>query len=305
MRITRSGPVLGAALAAVLVVPACSGTSTQTAAQTSDEWAELARSEQCKALREEHPDLVGTTKTNAINPHTPGYEVVDPKNPGEYVGFDIDLGEAIGACLGFSVDYVPVGFSELIPTVASGRADWILSNLYATKERAKGGVDFISYSKVFDGILVAAGNPKAISGIDTSLCGTTVALNKGYVEVPLVEAVAPDCEAAGKPAPTVSLFDSSSDSVQAILAGRADAYMNDINTVQRFIAEHPGKLASAETVMLDYQIGIGVPKGQQEFRDAVQAALRHIQTSGLQNELATKWKLTENAVAEPSILSAG
>ena len=61
-------------------------------------------------------------------------------------------------------DYVAVGFSELIPTVASGQADWIISNLYATEERAAGGVDFVNYSKVFDGVLVATGNPKGITG---------------------------------------------------------------------------------------------------------------------------------------------
>lgn len=228
---------------------------------------------------------------------------MNPENPSEYHGFDIDLGNALGACLGFNNDYVPVGFSELIPTVASGQADWIISNLYATKERAAGGVDFISYSKVFDGILVAKGNPKKITGIDTSLCGLTVGLNKGYVEVPLVEGVGPACAAAGLKAPTVSLFDSSADCTQAVLAGRADAYMNDINTVNGFVAAHPDKLDSAETVMLDYTIGIGVPQGKHEFRDAIQAALTEVQSSGLQDKLAAKWQLTENAVAKPTILS--
>ncbi len=280
------------------------GSGSGSAAAASGEYAAVADSAACKDLRAQHPDLVGTTQINALNPYTPGYETVDPENPDQYQGFDIDLGNAIGACLGFTVGYVPVGFSELIPTVASGRANWILSNLYATKERAAGGVDFVNYSKVYDGILVAKDNPKGITGIDTSLCGLTVALNKGYVEVPLVEAVGPDCEAAGKQAPTVSLFDSSSDSVQAILAGRADAYMNDINTVDRFIAEHPDDLSSAQTVMLDYKIGIGVPTGKTAFRDAVVGAVKQIQDSGLQAELATKWQLNANAVAAPEILTA-
>ena len=137
------------------------------------------------------------------------------------------------------------------------------------------------------------------------MCGLTVALNKGYVEIPLVEAVGPDCVAEGLEAPVLSLFDSSADCVQAILAGRADAYINDVNTVVGFIAEHPDELDSAETVMLDYTIGIGVPQGEHEFRDAIQAALGEIQSTGLQDELAAKWKLVENAVAEPTILSVG
>lgn len=303
---THRRAALPAAAALLLALAACSSSAdADTAADGAGPWAEVADSAECQELRETHPDLVGTTQTNALNPHTPGYEVIDPENPEEYIGFDIDLGEAIGACLGFTVDYVPVGFSELIPTVASGQADWIVSNLYATEERAAGGVDFISYSKVFDGVLVAKDNPEGITGIDTSICGLTVALNKGYVEVPLVEAVGPDCEAAGLPAPELALFDSSADCVQAILAGRADAYMNDVNTVTRFIAEHPDDLDQAETVMLDYEIGIGVLQGEHDFRDAVQAALTTIQDSGLQAELAEKWELDANAVAEPTILSVG
>ncbi|GAB3600634.1 ABC transporter substrate-binding protein [Microbacterium tumbae] len=303
---SRLAPVTSVAAAAALLA-LLAGCSADDQAQTQDTgaYAELADSAACVQLREEHPDIVGTTMTNALNPYTPGYETIDPENPDEYIGFDIDLGDAVGACLGFDVDYVPVGFAELIPTVASGQADWIVSNLYATEERAQGGVDFVSYSKVFDGILVETGNPEQITGIDTSLCGLTVALNKGYVEVPLVEDVAPDCEAEGLDAPVVSLFDSSADCVQAILAGRADAYMNDINTVNRFIAEHPDDLDSAETVMLDYTIGIGIPQGEHDLRDAIVGALTEIQDSGLQTELSKTWELDENTVAEPTVLSVG
>ena len=303
-RRTAAVRAIGILLCAVAALAGCSSTTDAGKPAASSEYADVANSPACTQLRQQHPNLVGKTMTNALNPYTPGYETVDPNDPGKYQGFDIDLGNAIGACLGFSVDYVSVGFSELIPTVSSGRADWILSNLYATKERAQGGVDFVSYSKVFDGILVKNGNPKKITGIDTSLCGLTVALNKGYVEVPLVDAVGPKCEAEGKPVPTTSLFDNSSDCVQAILAGRADAYMNDVNTVNRYIAEHSQDLASADTVMLDYTIGIGVPKNNHDFRDALVGAVTEIQSTGLQGKLAAKWKLDQNAVAQPTVLSA-
>jgi hypothetical protein len=54
----------------------------------------------------------------------------------------------------------------------------------ATEERSK-AADFITYSKAFDGVLVAKGNPKNINGINTSMCGATAAENTGFVEVPL------------------------------------------------------------------------------------------------------------------------
>ncbi len=62
----------------------------------------------CAALAEKYPDWKGKTLVNAINPHTPGYEAIDPKDPSKYVGFDIDLGEEIGECLGFKLTYKAV-----------------------------------------------------------------------------------------------------------------------------------------------------------------------------------------------------
>src|SRR3979411_2348570 len=153
----------------------------------------------CAALQAKYPDLKGKKLVNAINPHTPGYEAIDPKDPSKYVGFDIDLGEQIGECLGFTLTYKAVTFAALLTTLASGQADIVISDIYATEERAK-AADFIPYSKVFDGVLVAKGNPKGINGINMSMCGAAAAENTGYVEVPLIQALMPECKKAGKPA---------------------------------------------------------------------------------------------------------
>src|SRR5712675_1520693 len=119
----------------------------------------------CAALQAKYPAWKGKTLVNAINPHTPGYEAIDPKDPSKYVGFDIDLGEQIGDCLGFKLTYKAVTFAALLTTLSSGQADIVISDIYATEERAK-AADFITYSKVFDGVLVAKGNPKKIDGIN-------------------------------------------------------------------------------------------------------------------------------------------
>ena len=175
----------------------------------------------CKALQAKYPALKGKTLVNAINPHTPGYEALDPKDPSKYIGFDIDLGETIGNCLGFKVTYKAVTFAALLTTLQAGQADIVISDIYATKQRAK-AADFITYSKVFDGVLVAKGNPKKITGINMSMCGTIAAENTGFVEVPLVQALIPKCKAAGKKPPKLQLYDNNANCIQAILAGRAD-----------------------------------------------------------------------------------
>ena len=255
----------------------------------------------CKALQAKYPQFKGKTLVNAVNPHTPGYEALDPNDPSKYIGFDIDLGEVIGDCLGFTVTYKSVTFAALLTTLQSGQADIVISDIYATEERAK-AADFITYSKVFDGVLVAKGNPKKITGINPSMCGTTAAENTGYVEVPLIQNLAPKCKAAGKPEPAMQLYDNNANCIQAILAGRADTYVNDVNTVDQAVKAYPDKLEKATAVTLPYFVGIAVPKGKTDFRDAVMAALKAIQKAGIQTELLKKWALGVENLAEPKLV---
>jgi hypothetical protein len=99
--------------------------------------------------------------------------------------------------------------------------------------------------------------------------------------VPLVQALEAQCKAAGKPAPEIQLYDNNANCIQAILWGRADTYVNDVNTVDGTVKAYPDKLEKATAVTLPYSVGIAVPRNKTDFRDAVFAALTEIQKSGL------------------------
>jgi polar amino acid transport system substrate-binding protein len=282
---------------ATLSLAALALTATSARAEAAKAPAE------CAALQAKYPQFKGKTLVNAINPHTPGYETIDPKDPDKYIGFDIDLGETIGACLGFKVTYKPVTFAALLTTLQAGQADIVISDIYATEERAK-AADFITYSKVFDGVLVAKGNPKKITGINASMCGAVAAENTGYVEVPLIQALAPQCKTAGKPEPDIQLYDNNQNCIQAILAGRADTYVNDVNTVDSAVKAYPDKLEKATAVTIPYSVGIAVPKGKTDFRDAVMAALVSLQKAGIHTELLKKHGLPVENLEAPRLLVA-
>jgi len=284
----------GVAIAA-LSLSALAATATSAHAEAAKAPAE------CSALQAKYPQFKGKTLINAINPHTPGYETIDPNDPNKYVGFDIDLGETLGACLGFKVTYKPVTFAALLTTLQAGQADIVISDIYATEERAK-AADFITYSKVFDGVLVAKGNPKKVTGINASMCGAVAAENTGYVEVPLIQALAPQCKAAGKPEPEIQLYDNNQNCIQAILAGRADTYINDVNTVDGAVKAYPDKLEKATAVTIPYSVGIAVPKGKTDFRDAVMAALVTLQKAGIHTELLKKNGLPVENLEAPRLL---
>jgi polar amino acid transport system substrate-binding protein len=195
-----------------------------------------------------------------------------------------------------------VTFAALLTTLASGQADIVISDIYATEERAK-AADFITYSKVFDGVLVAKGNPKKIDGINLSLCGAAAAENTGFVEVPLVQDMGPKCKAAGKAEPTLQLYDNNANCIQAILAGRADTYVNDVNTVDQAVKANPDKLEKAVAVTIPYSVGIAVPKDKPKFREAVMAVMNEIYKSGDQAALLKKWELDPANLKEPGLLT--
>ncbi|MFL5306029.1 MAG: ABC transporter substrate-binding protein [Polyangia bacterium] len=256
----------------------------------------------CKALQAKYPGLKGKTLVDALNPHTPGYEALDPQDPSKYVGFDVDLAQALGQCLGFSLTFKPVAFAALLPTLQSGQADLVISDIYATSPRAK-AADFITYSKVFDGVLVVAGNPKHITGINTTMCGAAAAENTGFVEVPLVQNLEAPCKAAAQKAPTLQLYDNNADCIQAILAGRADTYVNDVNTVDQAVKAYPKQLTKAVAVTLPYSVGIAVPKTNNELRDAIAAALTVLQKAGVEVDLLKKWSLGAGTQEEPRLVT--
>jgi polar amino acid transport system substrate-binding protein len=136
------------------------------------------------------------------------------------------------------------------------------------------------------------------------MCGAAAAENTGYVEVPLIQALIPECKKAGKAEPTIQLYDNNANCIQAILAGRADTYVNDVNTVDSAVKAYPDKLEKAIAVTIPYSVGIAVPKDKPKFRDAVLAALVEVQKAGTHMELLKKWELDVNNFKEPDILTA-
>ena len=59
-----------AALTAFLLAGICAPISASAAAPAG-----------CAALQAKYPQFKGKTLVNAINPHTPGYEAIDPERP--------------------------------------------------------------------------------------------------------------------------------------------------------------------------------------------------------------------------------
>ncbi len=95
-------------------------------------------------------------------------------------GLDIDIAKALAEELGVEVEFVNSGFDGLIPALQTGDFDIIMSSMTITETRSQ-QIDFVPYLSVGTGILVPAGNPNNIQGLE-DLCGLTVVVQAGTIQ---------------------------------------------------------------------------------------------------------------------------
>jgi polar amino acid transport system substrate-binding protein len=214
-------------------------------------------------------------------------------------GFDIELMDALTEKLGVKPVAMNMDFAGLIPALQSGRIDIINSGMYMNPKRAE-QVDFVPYLKIGNEVLVAAGNPKKITGRDLSLCGVSIAVTLGAIEETYAKQDDAKCKAAGKTAITIMPFPTGQDSYLAVRQGRADAAFDSTPGVVELMDATPGVYAVAGSEFeANTQIGIAVRKGDTAISDALKSALAAIVADGTYKKLIAKWKLPESVALFP------
>ena len=219
------------------------------------------------------------------------------------MGLDPDLCAAIAEKLDLSkgCNFQNQTFDGLIPALAAGRFDIIMSAMSDNKER-QATIDFVDYFNVGTSILVKKGNPEKIQSLD-DLCGKTVGLQAGTTQEEVAKEQSAKCEADGKGKIEVLTFETDPEAQQQLKAGRTVADMNDF-PVAAYVAQTSGGGNDFEVV--GEQIGagpygIGVPKEATELRDALKAALEAIIEDGTYAEILEKWNVSQGAIAEVTI----
>jgi ABC-type amino acid transport substrate-binding protein len=105
-------------------------------------------------------------------------------------GVDVELARALAKQLGVELELVNMGFDDLLPALAAGKVDLVISAMTITPERSQ-RADFVPYLMAGTGILVKHGNPTNIHRL-RDLCGKTVALQEGTSQVPVIQSL--NCE---------------------------------------------------------------------------------------------------------------
>jgi polar amino acid transport system substrate-binding protein len=261
--------------------------------------------------------LLGITAAHAANP-PPGvpasirdsgtlhlsvnaiYPPMEFKDPGDnkLVGLDIDLGEALAERMGLKIVWQESAFEQLIPSLTTGRTDFILSGISDLPARRE-TMDFVDYLQSGAQFYTLAASPfKA----PEDLCGKRVGTSRTTSFPAQIRAFsAAHCEAAGKPAIVEVDAESTVDARAQLKQGRIDAAVQGAETIPYFMGQDPGTFSIVGAPFTMVRQGIAFRKTDTAFRDAVADTLGALIADGTYGRILAKWHLSANAVPAPLI----
>jgi polar amino acid transport system substrate-binding protein len=263
--LSRLSLVFGA-LAVALAVAACGGGSSDGAA---------AKGGTLAAVKERGVVRAGIRFDN------PPHSFID--DDGKWVGFDVDIAEAVAKQLGVRLERVRVDELTRISFLQNDKIDMAVASMSHTHER-EAEVDFSqTYFWSKQTFLVRKGEIGSLE----DLVGKPVGMDRGSHAIgnwrDWLEANGHD------PAPEIVEFDEKQAAVEAVRQGAIAGWAEDYEILASFAKRDPSL-----TVLGDESIGlkldgIGVRENDSEMRDAINAALQRIWSSGEYELIYDRW----------------
>ncbi|EMQ99314.1 ABC transporter substrate-binding protein [Paeniglutamicibacter gangotriensis] len=304
----RTARFLAAGMLLALATTGCTTVSEAETAQGSDTQgsdtpaaesaATLGINEAARALLPAEVRDRGVL-TIASDPTYPPFEYYDTDNK-TIIGWDADMGDALGAVLGVKVKHVPATFDTILPGLQSGKYDLGMSTFSVTPERRK-AVDFVPYLQGGTAVAVAPGNPEKLSVASETLCGKAIAAQKGSIQsLDILPEFSKECTEAGSAAIDMQFFPTQNDANLALTSGRVQGVMADSVSLA-----YQGELADGKFEVADgpdYEpelTGTALGKGS-ELLPAIQAATVAVIESPAYQEINTKWALPASTEITPA-----
>ncbi len=195
-----------------------------------------------------------------------------------YVGFDIDMWDAIAQDLNLAYRLQPMDFSGILPALQTKNVDVALAGITITEERRK-AIDF-SDGYYDSGFILMVPTDSDIQSFE-DLKDKTLALKTGTSAAQYARENFTDT--------TLRLFPNIDNAYLELQTGRVDAAMHDTPNVLYYIKEAgQGRVKTVGDQMLAHEYGIAFPKGSTLIAD-VNASLAKMKEDGRYNAIYEKW----------------
>lgn len=215
---------------------------------------------------------------------------------GEPTGIIVELAQATAATMGVELELQRTPFPSIIPGLAANRFSIAWETFSATPERLE-QVDFVMFLKAGVAASTLPENVENFAG-DYPLCGKSVGVAPGSLADFLTEKLDAECAENGLEPVNKSVFNNSTDIVQAVLSGRIDARLDDA-TASTFFELETGKLVVLPTLYEVSPLGMAIVKDDAETAEMMRAALAAMFENGTYQAVLDKYGMGPYAIEEP------
>ncbi|HET8788649.1 MAG TPA: glutamate ABC transporter substrate-binding protein [Actinomycetes bacterium] len=281
MRTRRSTGLLGVVLALTLALAACGGDDEGgDGGGQVNEGASFAEGTTMARLQQAGAVKVGTKFDQPLF----GLKNLE----GKPEGFDVEIAKLIAGEMGIAADKVE--FIESVsanrePFIQQGKVDFVVAT-YTINDKRKQVVDFAGpYYVAGQDIMVAKGNPEGIAG-PNDLSGKKVCSVTGSTPAENIRTNYPKAE--------LTEFDVYSKCAEALKNGQVQAVTTDNVILLGLIDQDPEAFELVGKPFTEEPYGIGLKKGDTEFRNFINDTLEKIYQDG---RWKTAWEATAGKVA--------
>ncbi len=287
MRITRYAATLGAL---GLVLAGCSSEAGQQAEEATENAPEVAQDVEFPAGSTMAELAEAGTITVGTKFDQPGFGLANPQGVPE--GFDVEVAKIVAGELGIAPEEI-----EWKETVSANRESFIQNGdvdivvaTYTINDARKQLIDFAGpYYVAGQDIMVATGNPLAIEGPD-DLAGKRVCSVEGSTPAQNIRDNYPEAQ--------LTLFDVYSKCADALRNGQVDAVTTDNVILTGLVQGGQGAFELVGNPFTQEPYGIGLTKGDDEFRGFINDTLEQAFEDG---SWAAAWDRTAGAITgEPA-----
>lgn len=196
----------------------------------------------------------------------------------EIVGVDVDIAKAIAEDLGKELTVKHTDFDSLLPSLVTGKADFVAAGMTINPER-EDEVDFsIPYVESIQNI-ISAKDDELKSMED--LKGKKIGVQRGTTgDISVTDAIdKEDGDLYGSGA-EIKTYSSPLEASQDLIVGRIDAVVIDKLTAEEIVKNNSDKLQTVEFGEISEHYGIAVEKGNTELLDSINKTLEKLIDEG-------------------------
>ncbi len=213
-------------------------------------------------------------------------------------GTDVELGSAIARELGLKPVWLNIAFSGIIPALVAHHCDVIMSDLYIKPTR-EGEVNFVPYMWASESVVVKAGDPDHVTGMNSSLCGLSVATEISTTAAEYVTKTSKACVKAGRKAIAVTDFPTPITALQQVALGRDAAMATTTANAAYYKKQSPGTYAFAGAPYGKILCGIALNKGASKLEAAITQAFVKVFKNGEYGKIFKAFDLTAEKLGQP------